>query len=134
MKITLTKIICMNFKIDCVVKLFFSFLGQSQEWYSLSVLGLGVETCSFIVTREINMAHFGRRDVTYSALDNELTPPLAALAETTNAAPTFVTLDHEHEDANNVIIHKVPKHKGNQAKAWCFLKSLFIVSWSILCF
>ena len=65
------------------------------------------------------MAHFGKRDITYSALDNELTPPLAGLAglaETTNAAPTFITLDHEHEDANNVIIHKVPKTKGKQAK------------------
>lgn len=61
------------------------------------------------------MAHFGKRDVTYSALNNELTPPLAGLiglAETTNAAPTIITLDHEHEDANNVIIHKVPKNKG----------------------
>ncbi|XP_075990508.1 autophagy-related protein 9 [Anticarsia gemmatalis] len=58
------------------------------------------------------MAHFGKRDVTYSALDNELTPPLAGLAESTNAAPTMITLDHEHEDANKVIIHKVPKNKG----------------------
>ncbi|KAJ8737382.1 hypothetical protein PYW07_000653 [Mythimna separata] len=66
------------------------------------------------------MAHFGKRDVTYSALDNELTPPLAALAETTNAAPTFVTLDHEHEDANNVIIHKVPKNKGG----WTHIEDL----------
>ncbi|KAH9630330.1 hypothetical protein HF086_004463 [Spodoptera exigua] len=66
------------------------------------------------------MAHFGKRDVTYSALDNELTPPLAALAETTNAAPTFITLDHEHEDANNVIIHKVPKNKGG----WTHIEDL----------
>lgn len=58
------------------------------------------------------MAHYGRREVTYSALNNELTPPLASLAESTNAAPTMITLDHEHEDATNVIIHKVPKNKG----------------------
>ncbi|CAB3225106.1 unnamed protein product [Arctia plantaginis] len=58
------------------------------------------------------MAHFGRRDITYSALDNELTPPLGRRVETTIAAPTMITLDHEHEDANKVIIHKVPKNKG----------------------
>ncbi|KAG6452218.1 hypothetical protein O3G_MSEX007496 [Manduca sexta] len=57
------------------------------------------------------MAHFGRRDVTYNTLNNELTPPLAGLAENVNAAPTMITLDHEHEDTTNVIIHKVPKKK-----------------------
>lgn len=55
------------------------------------------------------MAHF-RRDITYSALDNELTPPLARSAENT---PTMITLDQEHDDATNVIIHKVPQTKGN---------------------
>lgn len=79
------------------------------------------------------MAHFGKRDVSYSALDNELTPPLAALTVTTNAVPTFITMDHEHEDANNVIIHKVPKNKGKQVKRMVApLWSLFIVSCSIL--
>ncbi|XP_053623905.1 autophagy-related protein 9A [Plodia interpunctella] len=58
------------------------------------------------------MALYGRRDVTYSALNNELTPPLANLAESSAAAPTLITLDHEHEDTTNVIIHKVPKNKG----------------------
>lgn len=57
------------------------------------------------------MAYFGRRDITYSALDNDLTPPLGRRVETI-AAPTMITLDHEHEDANKVIIHKVPKNKG----------------------
>ncbi|XP_026730706.1 autophagy-related protein 9A, partial [Trichoplusia ni] len=66
------------------------------------------------------MAHFGKRDVTYSALNNELTPPLAGLADITNAAPTIITLDHEHEDANNVIIHKVPKNKGG----WTHIEDL----------
>lgn len=81
---------------------------------------LCVETCSVGDIDKLNMAHFGKRDVTYSALDNELTPPLAGLAGTTNAAPTFITLDHEHEDANNVIIHKVPKNKGKQATDMVF--------------
>nr|QNO58549.1 autophagy-related protein 9 [Heortia vitessoides] len=59
------------------------------------------------------MPQFARRGVTtYSALNNELTPPLGGLAENINAAPTVITLDHEHEDATNVIIHKVPKNKG----------------------
>ncbi|XP_047543440.1 autophagy-related protein 9A [Vanessa atalanta] len=53
------------------------------------------------------MAHF-RRDITYSALDNELTPPLGRSAEVT---PTMITLDQEHDDATNVIIHKVPQTK-----------------------
>lgn len=57
------------------------------------------------------MAHFTRRDVTYDALNNDFTPPLASLAEHPNA-PTMITLDHEHEDSTNVIIHKVPKTKG----------------------
>lgn len=60
------------------------------------------------------MSHFSRRDVayTYSALNNEPTPPLGMLVDHANAAPTLIALDHEHEDANNVIIHKVPKNKG----------------------
>ncbi|XP_026757387.1 autophagy-related protein 9A [Galleria mellonella] len=58
------------------------------------------------------MAYYGRRDVMYSALNNELTPPLASLAESTTTAPTLITMDHEHEDSTNVIIHKVPKTKG----------------------
>lgn len=52
-----------------------------------------------------------RRDITYSALNNELTPPLARSAENINT-PTMITLDHEHDDATNVIIHKVPQTKG----------------------
>lgn len=67
------------------------------------------------------MAHFGRRGVTYSALNNEVTPPLAGLVENPNAAPAMVTLDHEHEDTTNVIIHKVPKNKG----MFSYLISLF---------
>lgn len=62
------------------------------------------------------MAHFSRRHDTYRALNNELTPPLASLAEHGNAAPTMITLDHEHEDATNVIIHKVPKTKGKHCQ------------------
>lgn len=57
------------------------------------------------------MTNFGRRDGTYMALDNELTPPLGHLSESA-AAPTLITFDHDHEDATNVIIHKVPKTKG----------------------
>lgn len=60
------------------------------------------------------MAHFGRHDVTYCALDNELTPPLANLANNPHVAPTMITVDHEHDDdAKNVFIYKVPKNKGN---------------------
>ncbi|XP_063837783.1 autophagy-related protein 9A [Ostrinia nubilalis] len=66
------------------------------------------------------MAHFGRRGVTYSALNNEVTPPLASLAETPHALPAMVTLDHEHEDTTNVIIHKVPKTKGG----WTHIEDL----------
>ncbi|XP_063546462.1 autophagy-related protein 9A [Cydia strobilella] len=66
------------------------------------------------------MAHFSRRDTTYSALDNETSPPLAYLADSTNAAPMMLTLDHEHEDATNVIIHKVPKNKGG----WTHIEDL----------
>ncbi|XP_045458168.1 autophagy-related protein 9A [Melitaea cinxia] len=62
------------------------------------------------------MAHF-RRDITYSALDNELTPPLARSAENT---PTMITLDQEHDDATNVIIHKVPQTKGG----WTHIEDL----------
>ncbi|XP_059059836.1 autophagy-related protein 9A [Achroia grisella] len=58
------------------------------------------------------MAYYGRRDVMYSALNNEVTPPLASLAETTTAMPTLLTMEHEHEDSTNVIIHKVPETKG----------------------
>lgn len=59
------------------------------------------------------MANFGRRDGngSYMALDNELTPPLGQMTEAA-AMPTLITLDHDHEDATNVIIHKVPKTKG----------------------
>ncbi|CAH0745938.1 unnamed protein product [Diatraea saccharalis] len=68
------------------------------------------------------MAQFGRRGVTYSALNNELTPPLAGLVENINAAPTMITLDHEHEDATigNFVIHKVPKNKGG----WTHIEDL----------
>lgn len=59
------------------------------------------------------MAHF-RRDFTYSALDNELTPPLARSVENTNS-PTLITLDQEHDDATNVIIHKVPQTKSKNS-------------------
>lgn len=59
------------------------------------------------------MAHFKGRDVaSYRTLNNELTPPLASLAETPAGAHTMISLDHEHEDTTNVIIHKVPKTKG----------------------
>ncbi|CAG9558666.1 unnamed protein product [Danaus chrysippus] len=64
------------------------------------------------------MAHF-RRDFTYSALDNELTPPLARSIENTNS-PTLITLDQEHDDATNVIIHKVPQTKSR----WNHIKDL----------
>ncbi|CAG4942302.1 unnamed protein product [Colias eurytheme] len=57
------------------------------------------------------MTHF-RRDITYSALNNELVPPLAASAENANASPTVISLDPEHDDSTNVIIHKVPQTKG----------------------
>lgn len=59
------------------------------------------------------MAHFGRRDINYSALNNEssslahLLPP-----EPTTASPTLISLEPEHEDATNVIIHTVPQTKG----------------------
>ncbi|KAJ0183714.1 hypothetical protein K1T71_000137 [Dendrolimus kikuchii] len=67
------------------------------------------------------MAHFGRRDVTYCALDNESTPPLASLADNPNAAPTMITVDHEHDDdAKNVFIYKVPKNKGG----WTHIEDL----------
>ncbi|XP_038216287.1 autophagy-related protein 9A [Zerene cesonia] len=59
----------------------------------------------------MKMTHF-RRDITYSALNNELVPPLAASAENANASPTVISLDHEHDDSTNVIIHKVPQTKG----------------------
>lgn len=59
------------------------------------------------------MTQFNRRDITYSALNNELTPPLGRSVQNANAAPTMITLDHEHDDSTNVIIHKVPKTKGN---------------------
>ncbi|CAK1554810.1 unnamed protein product [Leptosia nina] len=65
------------------------------------------------------MAHF-RRDITYSALNNELVPPLAASAENTNASSTVISLDHEHDDATNVIIHKVPQTKGG----WTHIQDL----------
>ncbi|KOB66422.1 putative APG9 autophagy 9-like 1, partial [Operophtera brumata] len=67
------------------------------------------------------MSHFSRRDVayTYSALNNESTPPLGR-ADPANAAPTLISLDHEHEDANNVIIHEVPKNKGG----WTHIEDL----------
>lgn len=52
-----------------------------------------------------------RRDITYSALNNELTPPLPRFGENINT-PTMITLDQEHDDATNVIIHKVPQTKG----------------------
>lgn len=59
------------------------------------------------------MTHFKGRDVaTYRTLNNEMTTPLASLAETPTGAPTMISLDHEHEDTTNVIIHKVPKTKG----------------------
>ncbi|XP_039764035.1 autophagy-related protein 9A [Pararge aegeria] len=64
------------------------------------------------------MTHY-RRDITYSALDNELTPPLARSAENTNS-PTMITLDQEHDDTTNVIIHKVPQTKGG----WTHIKDL----------
>ncbi|KAL4717803.1 hypothetical protein ACJJTC_000952 [Scirpophaga incertulas] len=66
------------------------------------------------------MTQYNRRGVTYSALNNELTPPLAGLAENINAAPTMITLDHEHEDTTNVIIHKVPKNK----EGWTHIEDL----------
>ncbi|XP_041987808.1 autophagy-related protein 9A [Aricia agestis] len=59
-----------------------------------------------------------RRDITYSALNNEAVPPLAGCAE--QAAPTLITLDQEHEDTTNVIIHKVPQTKG----AWNHIEDL----------
>lgn len=59
------------------------------------------------------MAHYARREVSYSALDNESSPPLGVLGENANVARTMITLDQEHEDTTNVhIIHKVPKNKG----------------------
>ncbi|XP_049886330.1 autophagy-related protein 9A [Pectinophora gossypiella] len=69
------------------------------------------------------MAQFSvRRDVTttYMALNNETTPPLASMTEDSAAAPTMITLDHEHEDATNVIIHKVPQTKGG----WTHIEDL----------
>lgn len=54
------------------------------------------------------MDNFARRGVTYQSLNNEVNR-----TENPNAAPTMITLDHEHEDTTNVIIHKVPKNKGN---------------------
>lgn len=59
------------------------------------------------------MDHFRRDVVTYSALDNEMVPPLGRSSDNQNAAPTMITLDHEHDDNTNVIIHKVPQTKGN---------------------
>ncbi|XP_072931168.1 autophagy-related protein 9A [Epargyreus clarus] len=66
------------------------------------------------------MAHFSRRDITYSALNNELTPPMGRAVEPMNAAPTMITLDHEHDDSTNVIIHKVPKNK----EGWTHIEDL----------
>lgn len=110
------KILCINIQTLLDHNLFCAFLVQSQKylhckWPLVIVIRLrNVLLCWYCGN---NMAHFGKRDVTYSALDNDVTPPLAGLAEsTTNAAPTMITLDHEHEDANKVIIHKVPKNKG----------------------
>lgn len=60
------------------------------------------------------MTYFNRRD-NYRALSNEPAPPLRNLVESDNVAPMMLTLDHEHEDATNVIIHKVPKNKGKHA-------------------
>ncbi|KAI8430688.1 hypothetical protein MSG28_000879 [Choristoneura fumiferana] len=65
------------------------------------------------------MTYFNRRD-NYRALSNEPTPPLRNLVESANAAPMMLTLDHEHEDATNVIIHKVPKNKGG----WTHIEDL----------
>lgn len=58
------------------------------------------------------MANFSRRDVSYSALNNESSPPLRNLIFSTNAAPTLISLEHEHEDSTKVIIHQVPQNKG----------------------
>ncbi|XP_014366292.2 autophagy-related protein 9A [Papilio machaon] len=66
------------------------------------------------------MAQYNRRDITYSALNNELTPPLGRSAQDANATPTMITLDHEHDDTTNVIIHKVPKTKGG----WTHIEDL----------
>ncbi|CAF4745258.1 unnamed protein product [Pieris macdunnoughi] len=65
------------------------------------------------------MAHF-RRDITYSALNNELVPPLAISAENAAGSPTVISLDQEHDDSTNVIIHKVPQTKGG----WTHIQDL----------
>ncbi|KAI5641412.1 autophagy protein apg9 domain-containing protein [Phthorimaea operculella] len=60
------------------------------------------------------MAYFNvRRDIptSYMALNNESIAPLASLAEEPAGAPTMTMLDHDHEDATNVIIHEVPQTK-----------------------
>lgn len=58
------------------------------------------------------MAYFGRRDVTYSALSNEITPPLGGLADNVNITSPKGSVDADHEDYSKVIIHEVPKTKG----------------------
>lgn len=59
------------------------------------------------------MANFSRRGASYSALNNEETPPLGHLRDSINAAPTIITLDQDNEDSN-VVIHKVPQTKGKE--------------------
>lgn len=57
------------------------------------------------------MDNFARRGVTYQSLNNEVNR--IGMSENPNAVPAIITLDQEHEDTTNVIIHKVPKNKGN---------------------
>ncbi|XP_048488765.1 autophagy-related protein 9A [Plutella xylostella] len=65
------------------------------------------------------MANFSRRGASYSALNNEETPPLGHLRDSINAAPTIITLDQDNEDSN-VVIHKVPQTKGG----WTHIEDL----------